>query len=205
MFCVICFGQSSKKITYLNSPIATAGILNEFPAELQPAIKKQYESLKYETTVSFNDNVSYFETSSQQKEVVKKGNIGTAHNPQISHRDLSMTLNTPNNKYSVDLKKNNIIEIKDGKLTSETAVKLNWVLTSKTKTILGYKCYEAKAKDKKQNITVYFTKEISGTIIPLRMLFSEGVVLELFTETKYCIATKISLNEDSVSNFFKDK
>jgi GLPGLI family protein len=205
IFCVVCFGQSSKKIIYLNSSKATPSILNEFPAELQPAIKKQYESLKYESTINFSENISYFETFSQQKEVVKKGEVGKANNPQVSHKDLSTTLTTANNKYSIDLKKNRVTEIKDGKLISEALIKLKWQLTSKTKTILGYKCYEAKAKDKKQSITVYFTKEISGTIIPLKMLFSEGVVLELSTETKHCIATKISLNEPPVSDFFKNK
>jgi GLPGLI family protein len=201
-----CFCQSNTQITYKWNTRYNEKILKGFPANVRTAIQQQIETIKYDATLNFDSNKSCYESDKQKKNATNK-TVGDAasQNSNVRNSEVRATSKYSGDKFCIDLKKNTVTELKNGKTIIISLLNPNWKFTSKTKKILGHTCYEAVGKYNKSNITVYYTTEIKGQAIPLKMSFPAGVVLEYSLEFRHCVATAVSFNQPTIVDFFKNK
>ena len=92
-------------------------------------------------------------------------------------------------------------DISDNKEVTEKLPIVEWKFTKKQKKILGYNCYEASTIYNHKQFTVYFTKELNVFGSPAKFPFIKGVVLEYKYGNSVSCATKVDLNQPTITKF----
>jgi GLPGLI family protein len=203
LFLTNSYSQKNFKIVFEGHSVIQEERLKSIPEHLRAKFVEQLKSLKKESCMSVQNSKVYFESKQSDEEVVDKSIVETK-NPKggvLLSKDLSTSVSFSAVKMIKDAKTNTYVTRVRKELLTKKLPKVQWKISKKQKKILGYICYEAVTKYKKQFLTVYFTKELKAIASPDTLPFIEGVVLEYNYGTTFVKAVKVNLNPAVIANF----
>lgn len=181
------------KITYsiANIEFVDKGTNTDITTMLEMARKQQYQLL-------FNKNF----TSFTMIDFMSDESFSDFHNTLAKSY-------VSNSDFYFDYISNDLLEnLKDGTILQQKIPKLNWQITSESKTIDQYECYKAtysfdyfSSRDKKthtRTIIAWFAPSLPFAYGPKNFHGLPGLILELTENTITFLASKIELSESSI-------
>jgi len=187
----ISFSQNDKKISihyktksYIDIEALDAKTkANTFKMEYAIQLKKNYESIEY--ILNIVGNTSKFET-------IMKMNISNMHKNRLQSRENTHSFYVDTEQYieQVDFLGEKLLIIEPSK-------QFEWILTTETKNILGYRCYKAnyfkEGVTNNLKIEAWYAPELPYQFGPKGYHGLPGLILEIIRNEKLAfIADKIN-------------
>lgn len=203
LFSIAISAQTGIKVFFETQKTIKEESLNNLPVHIRATALKQLQSIKEKSYMLIQNNMVYYETIAQNKKVASNGIINTkGSNSNIMFvKDLSMTAISKGIKIVKEYNKNSYTTKVNNKEVTEKLPIVEWKFTKKQKKILGYNCYEASTIYNHKQFTVYFTKELNVFGSPAKFPFIKGVVLEYKYGNSVSCATKVDLNQPTITKF----